>query len=73
MKSILTIIVATWIAVSIFSHINYMAAKNAVMHTERTDADICNVMQLYGFNLEGNPNKDITYTDKVTAFFKSNK
>jgi hypothetical protein len=50
-----------------------MAAKQAVMHTERTDADICNVMELYGFDMAGNPNKDITYTDKVTAFFKSNK
>jgi|LakMenEpi03Aug12_release.lakeMendotaPanAssembly.Ray.scaffolds.fasta_scaffold192084_7 hypothetical protein len=73
MKSILTIIAAAWIAVSIFSHINYMAAKQAVQHTERTDADICNVMQLYGFDLDGNPNKDITYTDKIKAFFTTNK
>jgi hypothetical protein len=73
MKSILTIIAAAWIAVSIFSHINYMAAKQAVQHTERTDADICHVMQLYGFDLDGNPFKDITYTDKIKAFFKSNK
>jgi hypothetical protein len=73
MKAIFTIILTAWIALSIFSHINYIAAKQAVMHTERTDADICNVMHLYGFDLEGDPFKEITYTDKVKAFFNSNK
>jgi hypothetical protein len=73
MKAILTVFAAFVVMVSILSQINFMAAKQAVMKTERTDRDICLVMEAYGFDMGGNPFKEITYLDKVAAFIKSNK
>ncbi len=73
MKALFTILLALTLFISILSEINYQAAKQAVMHTERTDADICETMKIFGFDLKGDPFTEIGYFDKLNAFINTNK
>lgn len=72
MKLLLTFALTFAVMISVFSEINYRAAKQAVARTEMTDSDICSVMGLYGFDMDGNPFAHIGYFEKVKAFFTSN-
>lgn len=67
MKALLSILVALWLFVSILAEINYKQAINSVMLTDRSDSSICGMMEIYGFDMKGNPFAEIGYSDKLKA------
>ncbi len=74
MKALFTILLALTLFISILSEINYQAAKQAVMHTDKSEFEVCIVMELYGFqDMERDPYREISYFDKLNAFLNSNK
>lgn len=69
MKAAATIAATLAMFVLILSEINYRQAHNAIMHTERTDSDITGILELYGFNPEGDPFYQPSRLEKVIAVF----
>ena len=67
MKALFSILVAFWLFVSILAEINYKQAINSTMLTDRSDSSICGMMEIYGFEMKGDPFTEIGYGDKLQA------
>ena len=72
MKALLTMATALSVFMMFLADINYRQAKNAIMHTDRTDADIVFILEFYGFEPKGDPFYDPNMIDKVCAIFNYN-
>ena len=70
MKAILTLILTGCLIIVGIAEMNYHIALQVTMQTELTDEDICESMEMYGFDMASDPHKEITLSQKVKAIFR---
>ena len=69
MKALFTLLFATLFLWGMMAQTNYNQAIKAAAMSEGSDAAICGMMELYGFDMGGDPFTQITTVDKLTAIF----